>query len=153
MDCCRRFVVETKDYLNQINRYDRMIQNKFLEIAQFRELSRSISAVVCEERVQTSPQFDKIGNSIAKLNAMEMNLADMIDEYISKKDVIVSQIDGIANEEHYSLLFSRYVEKKTFEKIADEMNYSFRHITRLHGSALKDFEKKYGYLYMEEKRS
>ena len=145
--------METRDYLNQINRYDRMIQNKFLEIAQFRALTRSISSVACKERVQSSSEFDKIGNSIAKLNAMEESLADMIDEYIRKKDVIVSQIDGIENEEHYSLLFSRYVEKKTFEKIAYEMNYSFRHITRLHGRALKEFEKKYGYLYINTKMS
>ena len=27
------------------------------------------------------------------------------------------------NETYYQLLFSRYVEKKTFERIADEMNY------------------------------
>ena len=145
--------METKDYLNQINRYDRMIQNKFMEISQFRELSQSISAVSCNERVQTSPDFDKIGNTIARLSEMEIKLADMIDEYITKKGVIVSQIDGILNEEHYSLLFSKYVEKKTLEKIADEMNYSFRHITRLHGSALVEFEKKYGYLYLEEKLS
>jgi len=37
---------------------------------------------------------------------------------------------------------------KSFEKIADEMSYTYRHITRLHGNALVEFEKKYGKEYI-----
>lgn len=35
----------TKDYLNQISRLNRMINNKLAEVSQLRELSHSISAV------------------------------------------------------------------------------------------------------------
>lgn len=52
------------------------------------------------------------------------------------------------DENVYNILFARYIEKKTFEVIATEMNYSFRNITRLHGRALKEFEKKYGEQYI-----
>ena len=142
--------MDTKQYLSQVSRYDRMIKNKFHEIAQFRELAKSISAVKCEEKVQSSPSFDKIGESIAKIDYLEKKLDELIDEYINKKELIIFQIDSMTNEEYYSVLFARYIEKKTFEKIADEMNYSFRHITRLHGRALIEFEKKYGNLYLEK---
>lgn len=139
--------MDTKTYLQQISRLDRMINNKLSEIQQFRELARSVSAVKNEERVKTSPNFDKIGSTYCKIEKMEEELDDLIDKYVDKKNFIVSQIDGIDNETYYHILFARYVEKKTFKKIADEMTYSFRNVTRLHGRALQEFEKKYGNLY------
>ena len=139
----------TKDYLNQISRLNRMINNKLSEISQLRELSRSISAVKNEERVMSSSDPDKIGATYAKIDEMECNLDKMIDEYIEKKNLIIGQIDGIENEDYYNILFSRYIEKKTFEVIATEMKYSWRQIIRLHGKALKAFEEKYGNSYLK----
>lgn len=139
----------TKDYLNQISRLNRMINNKLSEISQLRELSRSISAVKNEERVMSSSDPDKIGSTYAKIDEMEHNLDNMIDEYIEKKDLIIGQIDGIENEDCYNILFSRYIENKTFEVIATEMKYSWRQIIRLHGKALKAFEEKYGNTYLK----
>ena len=139
--------MDTKQYLNQISRLDRMIQNKLAEISQLRELAMSISAVKNEERVQTTPNFDKIGTAYCKIEEMEEKLDKLIDEYVDKKNLIISQIDGIENETYYEILFARYIEKKTFEKIADEMAYSWRQIIRLHGGALQEFEKKYGNTY------
>lgn len=139
----------TKDYLNQISRLNRMINNKLAEVSQLRELSRSISAAKNEERVMSSSDPDKIGSTYAKIDEMEHNLDNMIDEYIEKKDLIIGQIDGIENENYYNILFSRYIEKKTFEVIATEMKYSWRQIIRLHGNALKSFEEKYGNTYLK----
>ena len=139
----------TKDYLNQISRLNRMINNKLTEITQLRELSCSISAVKNEERVKSSSDPDKIGSTYAKIDEMERNLDKTIDEYTDKKNLIIKQIDGIEDEDCYNLLFSRYIEKKTFEVIATEMNFSYRNITRLHGRALKAFEDKYGETYLK----
>ena len=140
----------TKDYLNQISRLNRMINNKLTEIAQLRELSCSISAVKNEERVLSSSDPDKIGTTYAKIDEMEEKLDKLIDEYVDKKNLIICQIDSIEDEIYYDILFSRYIDKKTFEKISTDLNYSFRNTTRLHGKALKEFEKKYGYLYLDK---
>lgn len=137
----------TKDYLNQISRLNRMINNKLVEIQQLKEMSCSISAITNSERVQTSLSPDKIGSNIAKIDEMERNIDNMIDEYVDKKNLIISQIDSIENETYYNILFAKYVERKTFEKIADEMTYSWRQIVRLHGRALQEFERLYGDAY------
>ena len=139
--------MDTKQYLQQISRLDRMINNKLSEISQLRELAMSVSAVKNEERVQTTPNFDKIGTAYCKIEEMEEKLDKLIDEYVDKKNLIISQIDKIENETYYEILFARYIEKKTFEKIADEMTYSWRQVIRLHGRALQEFEKKYGNTY------
>lgn len=141
----------TKEYLSQISRMDRMIQNKISEISQLKTLSASITSLRLGEKVQTSPNYDKIGTAYTKIEEMEEKLDDIIDEYVDLKNEIISQIDSLENENCYQVLFAKYVEKKTFEKISTEMNYSFRQITRLHGKALREFEKKYGNLYLEKK--
>ena len=41
--------MDTKQYLQQISRLDRMINNKLSEISQLRELAMSVSAVKNEE--------------------------------------------------------------------------------------------------------
>lgn len=140
--------MKTKDYLSQVSRLNKMINNKLSEISQLRELSVSISAIGNDEKVQTSPNFDKIGTAIAKIDELESNLDKMIDEYLVKRERIIAQIDTMEEESVYQILFSRYIEKKTFEKIATEMEYSWRQIVRLHGKALQQFEKKYGEEYL-----
>lgn len=140
--------MKTKDYLSQVSRLNKMINNKLSEIHQLRELSVSISAIGNDEKVQTSPNFDKIGTTVAKIDEMENNLDKMIDEYLVKRERIIAQIDTMEEESVYQILFSRYIEKKTFEKIATEMKYSWRQIVRLHGKALQQFEKKYGEEYL-----
>lgn len=140
--------MKTKDYLSQVSRLNKMINNKLSEISQLRELSVSISAIGNDEKVQTSPNFDKIGTAIAKIDELENNLDKMIDEYLVKRERIIAQIDTMEEESVYQILFSRYIEKKTFEKIAKEMKYSWRQIVRLHGKALQQFEKKYGEEYL-----
>jgi hypothetical protein len=140
-------VMDTKQYLGQISRLDKMIKNKMTELAEFKELAYGLSAINNEERVQSTPDFDKMSGKIAKIVDMENKIDSLIDEYVDKKNLIVSQIDSIENETYYEILFSRYIAKKNFEKIADEMSYSWRQIIRLHGRALQDFEKKYGETY------
>lgn len=140
----------TKEYLGQISRLNRMINNKLTEIAQLKDMAVSISATQSGERVQTTPNFDKIGTKYAKIDEMERKIDGMVDELVDKKEKIIQQIDSMEDENTYNILFARYIEKKTFEMIATEMKYSWRQVVRLHGTALKQFEKKYGEGYLNE---
>lgn len=140
----------TKEYLGQISRLNRMINNKLTEIAQLKDMAVSISAPQSGERVQTTPNFDKIGKKYAKIDEMERKIDGMVDELVDKKEKIIQQIDSMEDENTYNILFARYIEKKTFEVIATEMKYSWRQVVRLHGTALKQFEKKYGEGYLNE---
>lgn len=140
----------TKEYLGQISRLNRMINNKLTEIAQLKDMAVSISAPQSGEKVQTTPNFDKIGTKYAKIDEMERKIDGMVDELVDKKEKIIQQIDSMEDENTYNILFARYIEKKTFEVIATEMKYSWRQVVRLHGTALKQFEKKYGEGYLNE---
>lgn len=140
--------MDTKQYLNQISRLDLMIKNKITELSSLREMCYGLSAIPNEERVQSTPNFDKIGTVISKLDGLERSIDSLVDEFIDKRTKIISQIDSMSDESMYNVLFARYVEKKTFEKISDEMNYSFKQTTRIHGNALREFEKRFGVEYI-----
>lgn len=127
-----------------------MINNKLTEIAQLKDMAASISAPQNGDRVQTTPNFDKIGTKYAKIDEMERKIDCMVDELVDKKEKIIQQIDSMEDENTYNILFARYIEKKTFEVIATEMKYSWRQVVRLHGTALKQFEKKYGEGYLNQ---
>lgn len=127
-----------------------MINNKLTEIAQLKDMAASISAPKNGDRVQTTPNFDKIGTKYAKIDEMERKIDCMVDELVDKKEKIIQQIDSMEDENTYNILFARYIEKKTFEVIATEMKYSWRQVVRLHGTALKQFEKKYGEGYLNQ---
>lgn len=138
----------TKDYLNQISYYNKIIDNKLIEITQHKELSYSISAVVNEERVMSSPDPDKTGCGYVRLEQMEESLDKLIDKYIDVKNKIIEQIEQINNEDYYTVLFLRYVRKFTFEKIANETGWCWRQVHRIHAKALQAFEDKYGSEYL-----
>lgn len=138
----------TKEYLNQISRLNRMINNKLVEIQQLRDLALGISSISTGERVQSTPDFDKIGSKMAKIDELEKNLDETIDKYVDLKNRIIGQIESMEDEITYNILFSRYIEKKQFELIAIDMGYSWRQIIRLHGNALKQFEEKFGEEYL-----
>lgn len=139
--------METKEYLQQIGRYDRLINNKLVELAQYRSMACSVSAVKNDERVQSSPSHDTMDKIVSKIEQMENEIDLLVDRYIDNKRTIISQIDSMSDEMTYQILFSRYVEQKTFEKMAIEMNYCYKQIIRRHGKALQEFEKKWGSTY------
>lgn len=139
--------MDTKEYLQQIGRYDRLINNKLVELAQYRSMACSVSAVKNDERVQSSPSYDTMDKIVSKIEQMENEIDMLVDRYIDNKRIIISQIDSMSDEMTYQILFSRYVEQKTFEKMAIEMNYCYKQIIRRHGKALQEFEQKWGNTY------
>lgn len=52
------------------------------------------------------------------------------------------------NDDYYEILFARYIEKLTFEKIANKTGWCWRQVHRIHSKALKEFEEKYGNEYL-----
>jgi len=141
--------VTTKTYLQQIERLDRMIQNKLSEIYQLQTMAKSITSKPKEVNVQSSPDQDKLGTAVAKIIDLEQETDNLVDEYIDKRRTIISQIDAIPDTNMYHILSERYVARKDLNVISAEMGYSFRQVMRIHGEALLEFERLYGREYLE----
>ena len=141
--------MDTKQYLSQIERLDKMIQNKLSEIYQLKTMACSVTVSNEKERVQTSSDNDRLGSTVAKIVDLEKETDMLVDRFIDKRSHIISQIDGLDNIDYYHVLSMRYVARDTFETIAEKTNWSIRRVFSIHGDALKEFEKLYGSEYLE----
>lgn len=140
----------TKEYLNQIERLDKMITNKLSEIYQLKIMACSITVSGDSERVQTSGNQDKLGSTIAKIVDLERETDELVDSLVDKRKEILRQIDNMKNIDHYDVLHKHYVERRTFQDIADSENWSIRQVFNIHGRALQEFEKMYGNTYLHK---
>lgn len=141
--------MDTKQYLSQIERLDKMIQNKLSEIYQLKTMACSVTVSNEKERVQTSSDKDRLGSTVAKIVDLEKETDMLVDRFIDKRSHIISQIDGLDNIDYYHVLSMRYVARNTFEEIAKKTNWSIRKVFSIHGEALKEFERLYGHEYIE----
>jgi DNA-directed RNA polymerase specialized sigma subunit len=136
-----RQISETKRYLSQIYNLNCRIENKKSERDQLRELATSVACFSNTERVQTSVNQDKIGDTVTKIVDLEAEITATIVEYLSKKEEIIKTIESVENANMYNLLYKRYVGGKTLTIIADEMGFSEDYIKHLHGDALNTVRK------------
>ena len=141
--------MDTKTYLQQIERLDRKIQNKFSEIAQLKSMATSITVAQKDVNVQTSSDKDRMGSAVSKIVDLESEANEIICEFLEKRSIIIHQIDGISDTNMYHILFNRYVMMKDLGTISVEMGYSFKQVCRIHGNALKEFEHLYGARYLK----
>ena len=72
----------------------------------------------------------------------EIMIDKRIDKLLKIKKQILNAINDINTEKLRILLVKRYLQFKTWERIAIEMNYDVRQIYRLHQQALKEIKTK-----------
>ena len=136
----------TRDYLLQIRKLDKMIQNKLSEIYQLRTMACNVTASNESDRVQTSSDKDRIGSVVSKIVDMERSVDEMIDARCN----IVNQIDEISDMDLYDVLAKMYILGKDLKVIAVERGVTYRYMVSIHKKALKAFEEKYGSEYLQK---
>lgn len=67
---------------------------------------------------------------------LENKIDNRIDELMRVKAEILEAVNRVQDGAFRQLLTRRYIEFKTWEQIAVDMNYSYRQVTRMHGRAL-----------------
>ena len=133
-----------KRYLQKIRKLDMMIEQRIKQRDTLRNFDGVTAIQYDGDPVQTSHSgsapFEK---SVEKLISLEEELDVLIDEYVTLKNKIIGEIQGLNNTVYIALLHKRYVEYKSLEVIAVEMHYSYERVRHLHGYALHAFELEY----------
>lgn len=130
-----------KEYLQKMRMYDARIESKLLEVQQLKAMITKITPTLKEDVVTASGNKDKLGDAVAKIVDLESEINKDIDCYIELKREVKAKLEKLANPNYYKVLEKRYVQYYTFERIATEMHYSYRNITKLHGRALQAFAR------------
>ena len=133
-----------KEYLQQLERADVIIEQKMKEQADLEELSKCVRAIdYGKDRVSSSGTGDApFVNPVLKIVMLEQEINAEIDKYVDLKRKITGEIQCLQDPQFIKVLFKRYVEYKGFDKIAVELECSERNVYTIHGQALKDFTEK-----------
>lgn len=129
-----------KYYLEEIEKYDRLMQNKIAEIKQLRCLATSVTAVLKPDKVQTSGAGDKVGHIVSLIVDTEAELQTIINHFFSEKTERIKLIEQLENPLEYTVLHKKYIQYKRFDDIAAEENYTLQYIYEVHAKALKKID-------------
>ncbi len=86
------------------------------------------------------PKINRL-RKMADLNPeLELQYKDALNEALLLRIKIERQINEVDGGVLSELLYQKYIFGKTLEDIADILNYSTRHIERMHTKALEKFK-------------
>lgn len=143
--------MQTKVYLGQLNNIDRKIKDKINESKRWKSIAfiRSMGGGSGNDsdRVQSTPNFDKIGDAIAKSLDYYHEAEEISKQLVELKHTIETQIDEIEDYTFYRVLHSYYIEDKSLSQIAIDEKYSYKSAKRKYEAAIKHFETLYGETY------
>lgn len=129
--------MKAKEYLQKVEKLNKIIQNKLIEKEQWQTIAMSTSANAGDgDRVQSSGSKQKMADAVCKYIEIEADLDRHIDKLIDTKQEIIQTIE-ILNAIEYDMLHKVYIQGKTLDEVADEEKKSYSWATTVHGRALK----------------
>lgn len=131
-----------KEYLQKIEAKNARIKNLQRDKAALRGLLFSISNSGSDvERVQTSPDHDKIGTIYSKIDEKERKINEMIDSLLDFRLKVTAEINELEDGRYIDVLYRKYALNQSWKEISTEMGYSIRHVQKINGKALLAFQR------------
>ena len=129
-----------KKYLRSYRDHVRRIHRIEAEVAELRAMKLHPSMKSGDGMPHGSGGQNDLSGYAADLDSMIRELAAEKRQRLKAYQQILGQIGRLPNESEKDVLFYRYIKGLDWWEIAEKMQYSQRHVTRLHGKALAHFE-------------
>jgi hypothetical protein len=135
-------MMTAKEYLSQLKRLEVMIDHELIEYTTLMERAKADSSPALKERVQTSQLMEPMDDVISAVD-ISKDIVARQKEYLQKRREIVDQIHSMSNPLYANVLYKRYVLDYKFERIATDINHTYRYTINIHGSALRAFQSQF----------
>ena len=132
--------ISAKEYLKSIRTLDIAIKVKKEELYRLKLNIASLSPQTTGERVMNSSTSDMM-STVDKIVDMQAVINAEIDRLVNLKEEARSKINQLKDTRYVSLLTDYYINCKTWEQVAEDMEYDLRWVYRLHSRALQSFSK------------
>ncbi len=128
--------MKAKEFLGQLKKLDKLIQNKLIEKNQWKMIATGTTAQMGGERVQSSGSQQKMADAVGRYVDIEKDIDKVIDKLIDTKQDVINVIEQLDAAE-YDLLHMVYVQYLTLYEVADIYDKSYSWVTTTHGRGLK----------------
>ena len=126
-------------YLRQYQEGQRESVRLERELEVWRSRAEKITPGLGGEGGGTRSGGDRIQGAVEQLVELQEQLAGQLAALAQMRKKIEEEINGVEEPRLREILRLRYINGYTWERVAEEMNYSFRQVTRMHGDALNRF--------------
>lgn len=131
--------MNAKEFLRQIEKLDKLIENKLIEVQQWKEIANNTTANISGERVQSTSNPHKIADAIGRYIDLEREINADIDRLVDTKKDVIGVIEQL-NATEYDVIHKIYVQYLTFDEVAYACKHSKSWATSIHGRALKNIQ-------------
>ena len=130
-----------KEFLNSYLLAKQDVRRLEEQLEELRDSKISIS--VTYDGMPKGTGFSDLSEYAAKIDELEREIKDKRYERIQTFLKVQRAIEGMGDSQEKTLLTYKYLRGYGWERIATDMGYTYRHITRLHGVALRNFKMSY----------
>jgi DNA-directed RNA polymerase specialized sigma subunit len=134
--------MNAKEYLSQALWLDQMILSKLEQLATLKSLAMKVTSSFTKEKIcGGNIEKSKMESTMVKVIDLENEINADIDRLVDLKKDIQDTINMMDDINQQLLLELRYLSGKGWDEIAASMGYDPRTVYRIHGKALKEFER------------
>ena len=123
----------------------RFIDREIALLQKTKEETRDNLTKITQSYESDGAQTTKDPHKYDRLVELENEIDQKVDELIATKREILNVIFKVEDRNQRQVLISYYIRMKTLEKIAVEMNYSFRQIGNIRRYGIREVQKIIGY--------
>ena len=127
-------------YLQEIEKLDILINNKIIEVEQWKALALKTTSVLTPDKVQSSGSQQKMAEAIEKYIDIEHEINESIDRFYAIKSEILSKIEQLPADE-YDILHRVYVQYIPIKVVADLCDRSYSWAIKLHNKAIDHLQE------------
>ena len=134
--------MDAREYLGQIHTLEIKIRQKQMQLEEMRQAAiggKSVSDF--KERVQTSISGNITGDTIDRYVDLEREIEKDIIAYQQKKNEIIDTIHQLNNPRQIKVLYAKWVDRDSLEKIATDEHYSFFYVRKLYTKGMKEIQE------------
>lgn len=125
-----------KQWLGRARNIDHEIDNLIRE----KQRAKDRLTKITQSYESDGAQMTKDPHKFDRLAELENEIDQQVDELVETKREIMAVIKQLPDRRQRLVLMSYYIDGKTWEQTAVDLHYSYMHVMRLHGYALKDVE-------------
>ncbi len=131
--------MDRKELINYRNNQE-WVKGRKEYIEEYSSTINKITSTVSDMPKGSKVVQDSLAEKIAKLLDMANDLLDKVLQVEEKQHEILNKLDNI-EQPYRNILDKVYIQCKSLVRVADEMNYTYVHICRLHETALKKYDE------------
>lgn len=132
--------MDARTYLAILEHLDRQIEHKLAEIQHWREMAESCTASTEGERVQSTPNKQRMESAVVAYVDLCEELQAEISEATNKRQEIIHTIEQLPVDE-YDVIYRRYVKRQQLKQIQIDLGKSHTWISNAHRRGMCDLQK------------